>query len=95
MHQVHRVFILILQHLILYDKSIVFTSDRNGSPHIYTMNKNGGNLSRISLGYSTYSDPTWSPQGKLISCIKLMKNDSAEHGLILILSRNKLLLKHL
>ena len=51
----------------------MFTSDRNGSPHIYTMNQNGGNWSRISFGYSTYSDPTWSTQGNLIVCIKSLK----------------------
>ena len=55
------------------DKSIVFISDRNGSPHIYTMNQNGGNLSRISFGYSTYSDPTSSTQGNLIVCTKSLK----------------------
>ena len=51
----------------------MLTSDRNGSPHIYTMNKNGGNLSRISFGYCTYSDPTWSTQGNLIACKKSLK----------------------
>ena len=51
----------------------MFTSDRNERLHIYTMNKHGGNLSRNSFGYSTYSDLTWSPQGNLIACIKSSK----------------------
>jgi TolB protein len=41
-------------------RQIAFVSDRAGSPGIYVMNSNGGNVRKItSGGYST--DPAWSP----------------------------------
>ena len=41
-------------------RQIAFVSDRTGSPQIYIMSSNGGNIRKISSGgYNT--DPSWSP----------------------------------
>ncbi|MDD9908000.1 MAG: Tol-Pal system protein TolB, partial [Rhodospirillaceae bacterium] len=47
-----------------------FNSDRGGSPQIYVMDGNGGNVRRISFGRGRYGTPVWSPRGDLIAFTK-------------------------
>lgn len=51
---------------------IVFNSDRGGSLQLYVMNRNGGELKRISFGKGSYTTPVWSPRGDLIAFTKLV-----------------------
>jgi TolB protein len=50
--------------------TIAFTSDRGGSPQIYLMNADGGNVRRLSFGGGLYSTPVFSPEGKQIAFTK-------------------------
>lgn len=50
--------------------AIVFNSDRGGSPQLYTMDANGGNVQRISFGSGQYNTPVWSPRGDYIAFTK-------------------------
>ncbi len=51
---------------------IVFTSDRDreGGEQLYIMDRNGGNVRRISFDKGKYSQPVWSPRGDLIAFTK-------------------------
>jgi TolB protein len=51
-------------------KSIAFTSDRDGAIAIYIMDKDGGDLKKLSIDKSIssiYTQPVWSPNGKYIA----------------------------
>lgn len=73
-------------------KSIVFNSDMSGGRHIFTMDKNGANIKRISFGEGYYTTPVWSPRGDLIAFTKsipgegffigVMKPDGSNERLI-------------
>ena len=52
---------------------IVFNSDRGGSQQLYVMDKDGGNITRISYGTGTYATPVWSPRGDFIAFTKISK----------------------
>ncbi len=46
---------------------IVFVSDRDGYPEIYTMEDNGSNVQRLTNSESRDLDPAWSPDGTQIA----------------------------
>lgn len=56
-------------------KHIVFNSDRDGARALYVMNRDGSNVSRISFGKGSYTDPVWSPRGDFIAFIKMHQNN--------------------
>jgi TolB protein len=43
---------------------IAFTSDRSGTPQIYTMNSDGGDPQRLSNGIGEAVNPAWNPDGE-------------------------------
>lgn len=43
---------------------IAFTSDRAGTPQIYTMNSDGGDPERLSNGVGEAVNPAWNPDGE-------------------------------
>jgi TolB protein len=45
---------------------IAFVSDRGGSPQIYTMQRDGSDIRRISFEGSYNTSPNWSPRGDKI-----------------------------
>ncbi|HEX8464009.1 MAG TPA: hypothetical protein VF627_05260 [Abditibacterium sp.] len=47
-------------------RSIVFVSERDGSPEIYTMNSDGSQQKRMTFGRGVNSGPCFSPDGKRI-----------------------------
>jgi TolB protein len=48
-------------------KKIVFVSNRDGNPELYTMNVDGSNVHRLTFTTNIdYEDPSWSPDGKYI-----------------------------
>jgi TolB protein len=46
---------------------IAFTSDRSGTPQIYTMDANGGSLTRVTNGIGEAHNPAWQPDGAHIA----------------------------
>jgi TolB protein len=46
---------------------IAFTSGRSGTPQIYTMNADGGDISRITSGIGEAYNPAWQPDGSHIA----------------------------
>jgi TolB protein len=53
---------------------IAFVSNRGeklGAANIFIMNRQGGNLRRITFGDGRYYQPVWSPRGDLIAFVKL------------------------
>ncbi len=64
--------------------SIVFTSDRDreGGEQLYVMDRNGGNVRRISFDKGKYSQPVWSPRGDLIAFTKQLKGRGFYIGVI-------------
>ena len=56
-------------------RQIVFISDRGGTPQIYTMDAEGGNVARVSFGGSNHHDsPAWSPAGDRIVYVARVDN---------------------
>ena len=49
------------------EKQIAFVSNRNGSPQIYLMDADGGNVRRLTLEGNYNTSPAWSPKGKMIA----------------------------
>lgn len=47
--------------------TVAFSSDRSGKPMIYTMNRSGGNIKRLTFAGVYNSSPAWSPDGKTIA----------------------------
>lgn len=47
-------------------KYIAFTSDRGGTPQIYTMRRDGSDIRRITFEGSYNTSPAWSPKGDKI-----------------------------
>jgi TolB protein len=43
---------------------IAFTSDRSGTPQIYTMNSDGGDPERLTNGIGEAVNPAWNPDGE-------------------------------
>lgn len=48
-------------------RTIAFSSDRHGTPMIYTMNTYGGNVKRLTFAGRYNASPAWSPDGKKIA----------------------------
>jgi TolB protein len=48
---------------------IAFTSNRDGNPEIYVMNKDGGGLRRMTNNPAIDVTPTWSPNGNQIAWV--------------------------
>ncbi len=44
--------------------TIAFTSDRSGTPQIYTINANGGEPERLTNGIGEAVNPAWNPDGE-------------------------------
>jgi TolB protein len=55
-------------------QNIVFNSDRSGTQQIYSMNKNGGDVKRISFGEGRYATPVWSPRGDWIGFTRMRRH---------------------
>lgn len=51
-------------------QSILFTSDRGGSPQIYQMPAAGGNARRLTFDGSYNVSPSWSPDGKRFAFVQ-------------------------
>ncbi len=51
-------------------QSILFTSDRGGSPQIYQMPATGGNARRMTFDGSYNVSPSWSPDGKRFAFVQ-------------------------
>ena len=56
-------------------EKIVFVSDKTGVRKLYIMDKNGNNVEQISHGRGVYDKPSWSPDGKLISFVKMERGE--------------------
>ena len=50
-------------------QEIAFTSDRSGTPEVYVMDAEGGNLRRLTYGVSYTDSPAWSPKGDRIAFV--------------------------
>ena len=48
-------------------KEIAFTSDRSGTPQIYVMDTDGGNVRRVSREGLSNDGASWHPEGKIIA----------------------------
>ena len=46
---------------------IAFTSDRGGTPQIYTMDAGGGSITRVTNGIGEAHNPAWQPDGAHIA----------------------------
>ena len=47
---------------------VVFVSDRGGTPQLYMMNADGGDVQKLDMGDKGYVvDPSWSPNGQLLA----------------------------
>jgi len=63
-------------------RRIAFVSDRGGSPQIYVMSSNGGNLRKVSSGgYAT--DPSWSPD-PTVNGIAFVKVEGSEANIFTV-----------
>ncbi|MDR2338224.1 MAG: hypothetical protein LBE20_06245 [Deltaproteobacteria bacterium] len=52
------------------ERYIAFCSNRGGNPQIYTMDRNGENVQRVSRVNSNYcTSPAWSPQGDKLAFV--------------------------
>jgi TolB protein len=49
------------------DGRIAFTSNRDGNPELYTMNRDGSNVRRLTTHPAIDTTPTWSPSGTQIA----------------------------
>ncbi len=49
-------------------QQVAFVSDRGGTPQIYMMDADGGNIAKVDLPDMGYViDPAWSPNGQLLA----------------------------
>ena len=57
-------------------RQIVFISDRGGTPQVYTMDAEGGNVPQVSTfaGSNYYDSPAWSPAGERIVFVARVDN---------------------
>jgi TolB protein len=46
---------------------VVFLSDRSGTPQLYVMDRDGGNVRRLTFTGAYNASPAWSPRGDLIA----------------------------
>ncbi|MBT5574567.1 MAG: Tol-Pal system protein TolB [Alphaproteobacteria bacterium] len=57
-------------------EKIVFESDRDGGrQQLFIMDKNGGNVKRISYNNGRYATPVWSPRGDVIAFTKMLNGE--------------------
>src|SRR2546428_830321 len=50
-------------------REIAFTSDRTGTPQVYVMDREGGNLKRLTYEVGYTDSPSWSPKGDQIAFV--------------------------
>ena len=50
-------------------REIAFTSDRGGSPQIFVMDSEGGNVRRLDVRRQRTDSPAWSPKGDRIAYV--------------------------
>jgi len=49
------------------DTEIAFVSDRTGAPQVYVMDRDGGDVRRLTFDGSYNTSPAWSPDGRWIA----------------------------
>ncbi|MDP7533170.1 MAG: hypothetical protein QGI88_05285, partial [SAR202 cluster bacterium] len=57
-------------------QSILFVSERDGNPEIYTASKDGGRQTRLSFNTVVDMQPAWSPTGKQIAFVSYLDGDA-------------------
>jgi len=57
-------------------ETIAFTSNRDGTAHIYLINANGSGLRRLTSGTMPESEPDWSPGGEMLAFVSGDSGDS-------------------
>ena len=50
-------------------REIAFTSDRGGSPQVYVMDRDGGNVRRLTYDCRYTDSPAWSPRGDRLAFV--------------------------
>ena len=55
-------------------KSIIFTSDRSGSPQLYQIGADGGRAKRLTFEGNYNSEPSLSPDGRYVTMVHQYRN---------------------
>lgn len=72
-------------------KTVAFSSDRAGRPHIFLMGLDGSNVRRLTFAGKYNASPAWSPDGKMIA----FAGDDSGHFDIFVMNVNGTGLKRL
>lgn len=65
-------------------KTVAFSSDRAGRPHVFLMNIDGSNVRRLTFAGKYNASPAWSPDGKMIA----FAGDDSGHFDIFVVNAN-------